>query len=71
MLFSGLMGYEIFMLRPEVPGAIITQGGDIDNRLKTLFDALRMPQNENELPKDEIPGTDEVPFFWLFPDSCG
>lgn len=33
----------ISMLRPGLPGAIL-QGGDIDNRLKTLFDALTVPQ---------------------------
>ena len=27
---------DVFFLRPEPPGALITQGGDIDNRLKTL-----------------------------------
>ena len=45
---------EICLLRPEPPGKIITQGGDIDNRLKTLFDALRMPSNSKEIPKDYI-----------------
>jgi len=29
---------DIIMLRPEAPGSVVTQGGDIDNRLKTLFD---------------------------------
>jgi len=41
---------EIVLLRPEPSGAIITGGGDIDNRLKTLLDALRMPGNADELP---------------------
>ncbi|HZM57458.1 MAG TPA: hypothetical protein VFC03_20785 [Acidimicrobiales bacterium] len=39
---------DILMLRPEVPGRIINHG-DIDNRLKTLFDALRAPSNEQEI----------------------
>ncbi len=30
----------ITLLRPEPPGQIVTQSGDIDNRLKTLLDAL-------------------------------
>lgn len=34
---------DILFLRKEEPGGLITQGGDIDNRIKTLFDALRMP----------------------------
>ena len=60
---------HIFMLRPESPGALITQGGDIDNRLKTLFDALRMPKKESELPKDAVVAPDEDPFFCLLEDD--
>jgi len=39
---------DIFLLRNELPGRIIVDGGDIDNRLKTLFDALRCPQSARE-----------------------
>lgn len=60
---------EVFMLRPEPPGAIVTQGGDIDNRLKTLFDALRCPHNEGELPKGAVPDPTEEPFFCLLEDD--
>jgi hypothetical protein len=60
---------DIFMLRPEPPGAIVTQGGDIDNRLKTLFDALRTPHNESELPKGSSPEAGENPFFCLLEDD--
>jgi hypothetical protein len=34
---------NILFLRADIPGKVV-QSGDIDNRLKTLFDALRMPQ---------------------------
>lgn len=34
---------NILFLRQEDPGALVLQGGDIDNRIKTLFDALRKP----------------------------
>ncbi len=34
---------EILFLRQEAPGELILQGGDLDGRIKTLFDALRMP----------------------------
>lgn len=34
---------EILFLRQEDPGSLVLQGGDLDNRIKTLFDALRMP----------------------------
>jgi len=39
---------EVMFLRRERPGAIL-RGGDLDNRLKTLFDALRMPQTAAEV----------------------
>ena len=41
---------DIMFLRPQAPGQIISAGGDIDNRLKTLFDGLRRPTDVNELP---------------------
>jgi len=61
---------DILMLRPEPPGAIILHGGDIDNRLKTLLDALRMPQNADEIPRDWRPGPEEDPFFCLLQDDA-
>jgi hypothetical protein len=60
---------KISMLRPEPPGSLITQGGDIDNRIKTLFDSLRVPKNESELPKGIKPSPDEDPFFCLLEDD--
>jgi len=41
---------DILMLQPQ-PITKVIYGGDIDNRLKTLFDALAMP-NEAQLPSD-------------------
>ena len=43
---------DILFLRPEEPGQIVS-GGDIDNCLKTLFDALRCPSNKHEIPNNE------------------
>ena len=40
---------EILFLRRERPGDIVRHGGDLDNRLKTLFDALRMPLEPTEV----------------------
>ena len=34
---------QIVLLRQQARGQLIGEGGDIDNRLKTLFDALRLP----------------------------
>jgi hypothetical protein len=42
---------DITFLRKEEPGSLILQGGDLDNRIKTLFDALRIP-TERELVDD-------------------
>jgi hypothetical protein len=39
---------DILFLRREPPGNIFSKTGDIDNRVKVLIDALRMPT------KDEI-----------------
>jgi hypothetical protein len=60
---------SITLLRPESPGNLITQGGDIDNRLKTLFDSLTMPLYEDSLPKGITPANDETPFFCLLEDD--
>jgi hypothetical protein len=43
---------DITMLRPEPPGSIVSRGGDIDNRVKTLLDGLRAPSTVDELPAD-------------------
>ena len=61
---------QLFLLRPEPPGRLITQGGDIDNRLKTLFDALRMPRVLAEIPANDKPRNDEDPFFCLLEDDA-
>lgn len=59
---------EILFLRPDSPGAVL-QSGDIDNRLKTLFDGLRMPRDARELGGYVVPGVDEDPFFCLLEDD--
>jgi hypothetical protein len=57
---------DILFLRHEDPGALFAQGGDLDNRLKTLFDALKVPDGpEGVLPPEE----DEKPFFVLLEDD--
>jgi hypothetical protein len=56
---------RIDLLRPEAPGAKVTQGGDIDNRFKTLLDALKVPAQPNALPNGSTPDADEAPFYFL------
>jgi hypothetical protein len=58
---------EILMLRPGEPGSVIS-AGDIDNRIKTLFDALRKPNSLGELA-GASPAPDEIPFFCLLEDD--
>ncbi|WP_216587779.1 hypothetical protein [Streptomyces brasiliscabiei] len=60
---------DIFMLRPEAPGAVISKAGDIDNQLKTLFDALRRPTDQSEVPKTWSPAADEAPLYCLLEDD--
>ena len=59
----------INLLWPQAPGSIITSGGDIDNRLKTLFDALKIPSEPTALPRGAAPQADEQPFFCLLEDD--
>ncbi len=61
---------DILFLRPEEPGSLVTQGGDIDNRVKTLLDGLRMPKNVKELPDKTSPSEEENPFFCLLEDDA-
>lgn len=39
---------NIHFLRQEDPGSLVLQGGDLDGRIKTLFDALRVPDADVE-----------------------
>ncbi len=50
---------DIVLLRPEEPGSVVTQGGDIDNRLKTLLDALSIPQ-ASQIPDGNEPSEDDT-----------
>ena len=56
---------DILMLRKGPPGKTLY---DIDNRLKTIFDALRMAQNSQELGHStsagkQEPESEERPFY--------
>lgn len=59
----------ITLLRPEPPGQIVTHSGDIDNRLKTLLDALKVPSQPDDLPPKSSPSEAETPFFCLVEDD--
>ena len=57
---------EILFLRKEEKGYLVNQAGDLDNRIKVLFDALRVPLTEKEIPPD---ATLPDPFFCLLEDD--
>ena len=65
---SLLCSVKILFLRRDIPGSAIS-AGDIDNRLKTVIDALRKPRSITELVEHESPGIDEDPFFCLLEDD--
>ena len=73
-LVSDLFGWntvaalDVLLLWTSPTGHVITKGGDIDNRIKVLFDSLRMPE-ANEIPPSITPGTDEKPFYVLLEDD--
>ena len=67
--FHLLCSIHVLFLRHDVPGSVI-QAGDIDNRIKTLIDALRLPNNQTELVgSDSKPCRGETPFFCLLEDD--
>lgn len=59
---------DILFLRQDMPGGLI-HAGDIDNRVKTLLDSLRMPQNEKELGDLDKRCAKDSPFFVLMEDD--
>lgn len=60
---------DILLFRPSEPGCLVGHGGDLDNRLKTLLDALRVP-GPQEIPKDDGPTATETPFHCLLEDDA-
>lgn len=65
--FDIVCGLDILFLRRGNPGDLISSGGDLDNRIKTLFDALRVPKDGSEL--HGLPEEGENPFFCLLEDD--
>jgi hypothetical protein len=61
---------DIVFLRQQSPGQLIGEGGDIDNRLKTLFDALRMPTKSEVQTLGTATASDETPLHCLLKDDA-
>ena len=68
MKISLLCSLNILFLRRDIPGSALS-AGDIDNRIKTVIDALRRPRHANELAYHATPAADEDPFFRLLEDD--
>jgi hypothetical protein len=60
-------GLKIRFLRKEPPGKVY-QGGDLDGRMKTLIDALSMPQHVEQILEKNI-GTQSDPLHCLLEDD--
>jgi hypothetical protein len=59
---------DILFLRRDDPGNLIKSGGDIDNRIKVLLDALRVPQDAEEV-SGFTPTADQIPLYCLLEDD--
>lgn len=59
---------DILLLRRQEPYRAFDPVGDLDGRVKTLIDGLRMPQIGQEVG-DNQPTADEDPFFCLMDDD--
>jgi hypothetical protein len=60
---------DIIFLRHQAKGQLIGDGGDIDNRLKTLFDALRVPSKGEVDQLGTAVTQDEDPLHCLLQDD--
>lgn len=60
---------SVLLFRQQPRGTLITDGGDIDNRLKTLLDGLRVPHGSLEGQAEDATAPDPVPFFCLLEDD--
>ena len=57
---------DILFLRRSKPGGIIHEGGDLDNRMLTLFDALKTPKVPSDFgPRAALP----KPFYCLLDED--
>jgi hypothetical protein len=60
---------DVLLLAANLPGNVIRQGGEIDARLKTLFDALSMPAHVQQVPNNPDVESDKLVFCLLEDDK--
>jgi hypothetical protein len=61
---------DIIFLRQQAKGQLISEGGYIDNRLKTLLDALRVPSLAEVQTLGAGIARDDDPLYCLFQDDA-
>ncbi|MEU2610628.1 hypothetical protein ABZ570_03440 [Micromonospora sp. NPDC007271] len=59
---------DVLLLREAAPGSVLSKA-DIDNQLKTLFDALTWPQQTQQVPEGWAPKDNEKPLHCLLQDD--
>jgi hypothetical protein len=64
-----VLSLDVLLLRPERPGAILDSAGDLDNRMKVLIDALRIPKDLSEMKRREGDDPDPNPMYCLMSDD--
>jgi hypothetical protein len=60
---------NVLFLRRDSPGNLVKSGGDLDNRVKVLFDALTVPGDNATAGLKGEPEPEERPFFCLLQDD--
>jgi hypothetical protein len=63
-----LCDLDILFMRREPAGRLF-EGSDLDNRIKTLFDALKAPDSTDQVPASDRPQDGESPFLCLVEDD--
>jgi len=61
---------SVLLFRRQARGALITDGGDLDNRLKTLLDGLRVPHGSLEGRTERPSEPDPSPMFCVLEDDA-
>lgn len=67
--FALTCGLDILFLRKGGEGTLIAEGGDLDNRIKTLFDGLRMPKVNEIRPPTSQKEVEEITYCLLEDDA--
>ncbi|OYQ50045.1 hypothetical protein CHU92_00150 [Flavobacterium cyanobacteriorum] len=57
---------DLLILKPDISHGAF---GDLDNKLKTIFDALRYPNKVQEIPSSWTPNADQTPLICLLEDD--